>query len=56
MRNENGLTLADLIAIYQSGDLLPEQIFLLTADGQPIIELDIPSDTPDLWFLGDDAY
>jgi hypothetical protein len=53
LKKNNGLTLLDLINHANNLGIASEDIYLLTSDGNPIIEID--SDTyPDLWFLGDD--
>lgn len=52
MKNENGVTLQDLIDNANKLELDPVNIYLITADGNPIVEVDDES-MPDLWFLGD---
>ena len=52
MNKENGLTLADLLQHAELSNLDPSTIYLLAADGNPIVSVD--DEMPDLWFLGDE--
>lgn len=54
MRNENGMTLLDLLVLAESKSIDPSKIFLLTSDYQPITEVDFSDDFLNLWFLGDE--
>ena len=54
IRNDNGLTLQQIVEFADQYAINPEKVYLLQADGNPITVATFDEDVPELWYLGDD--